>query len=101
MERVYNGALALLSILAAVFTFIYLQFLEEAGRPDAQAPYVTLLWVIGILVIAVGVCGVWAYIELSTADTKKSPRRTDALLVIFGLALSGVASLPLIIWLLV
>ena len=64
MERVFNGALALLSILLAVFTFVYIQYLEKGGRPEAQKPYLWLVIVVGIFVIAAGSSALTAHLSL-------------------------------------
>jgi hypothetical protein len=67
MERVFNGALSLLSILIAVFTFSILQYVQETGRAEAQLPYRLLTMVTGLLVIGSGIIATAAHLKIGAA----------------------------------
>ena len=64
MERVFGGAVSLLSILIAVFTFSYVQYAGLTGRPEAQEPYLWLTIGSGVLVVASGISAAVAHFRL-------------------------------------
>ena len=66
MERVFSGAVSLLSILIAVFMFSYVQYAGLKGRPEAQEPYLWLAIGSGVLVVASGISAAVAHFRLGS-----------------------------------
>jgi len=65
VDRVFAGALSLLSVLVAVFTFAFIQLQAQTGRPEA-APYEVIVWLSGVLTMLTGICSIWSHIALFT-----------------------------------
>lgn len=62
MDRIFSGALTLLGIMVALFTFAYIQYVDHAGFDVDQQPYKVLLWIVGVLVVGSGVSALFAHI---------------------------------------
>ncbi len=93
MERVFNGGLALLGILIAVFTFAYVQSFGLELRPKAQEAYNSILWVSGTLTVVSGVSALTAHLGLG-------PDGKWVQYCFFTLVLMGATAFPIFLWLL-
>ena len=91
MERVFNGGIALLSILIAVFTFAYIQYIGLEKRPEAQEPYLWIVWFSGALVVASGASALTAHLRLG-------PDSNWGQYWFFTLTLAGATAFPVILW---
>jgi ABC-type nickel/cobalt efflux system permease component RcnA len=93
VERIFGGALALMSVLIAVFTFAFLRFVEEAGRPETQRAYFWLLLISTALVVGTGASAIVAHLRLGSGHYP--------FLHYFFAAILGLATMsPVIFWLL-
>jgi hypothetical protein len=93
MERLFNGALALLSMLLVIFTFAFAQYLGEEGRPITQRPYLVLTILSGGLLVATGAAALVAHLEIGL------PSR-PLLHYLFAAILLTTTLSPVILWLL-
>lgn len=95
MERIFNGSISLLSILIAVFTFAYIQFLGEAGigRGVYQKPYLWLCVISGALVMLSGICALLTHFKFKDHSFPLAN-------IVFTLLLLGTSFCPIIVWLL-
>lgn len=91
MERVFNGGLALLGILIAVFTFAYIQYIGLEPRAKAQEPYLWIVWFSGALAVASGASVLMAHLRLG-ANGKWVQYW------FFSLVLTGATAFPIILW---
>jgi hypothetical protein len=91
MERNFNGALSLLSILIAVFTFAFTRYLDEEGSYVTQTPYRWLLILCGCMLVMSGVSAIIAHIQLGS-------ERSTVLHYLFGFLLLVATLLPAIFW---
>ena len=93
MERVFNGGLALLGILIAVFTFAFVQYIGLERRPEAQEPYLWIVGFSGALVVASGASALLAHLRLGSNGNWVQHWS-------FAVVLTCATAFPIVLWLL-
>lgn len=89
MERVFNGALSLLSVLMAVFTFSFVQWIGEDGRPEMQRPYWWITTASAVLILLSGVAALGAHFRIREYAWPH---------LLFGLVMAIATIGPLLLW---
>ena len=90
IERIHSGALSLLGILMAVFTYAFLEYKAEKGTAYETTLFI-LAFIIGFMVTACGVSAICTHWILSND-------RSRFLFLLFLLLLVLSTFTPLIVW---